>query len=263
MGANSGGQPGFVFANQALDRVMVESGPAATPFVQGRQDGVLSPNAVQLADLNGDGLHDLIVANGGGNDVLVYLGLADGQFGAAQRYYVGTDPTGLTTTDLNGDGLPDLVVANKGSNDVSLLFGQGQSNNWNLLPGPRLQAGVGDRALRRLLGRHRRADHLRRLAGGDECHLRRYRPAGALAAVEECKTATGVRRCCGRWCALGTIQVPRHRHTIELGASPWSQNHGRSNRHLPRLILSSSARGGQQLGLSSVEPIGITVQVIF
>ena len=45
--------------------------------------GVLSPGAVTLADLNGDGIPDLIVANSGSNNVLVYPGLGNGQFGPA------------------------------------------------------------------------------------------------------------------------------------------------------------------------------------
>jgi hypothetical protein len=44
---------------------------------------------------------------------------------------------------LIGLGVPDLVVANKGSNDVSILFGQGQGDSWTLVPGPRLQVGLG------------------------------------------------------------------------------------------------------------------------
>ena len=42
---------------------------------------MLAPGAVLLADLNGDGIPDLIVANSGGNNVLVYPGLGNGQFG--------------------------------------------------------------------------------------------------------------------------------------------------------------------------------------
>ena len=83
--------------------------------------GLLSPGAVLLADLNGDGIPDLIVANSGSNNVLVYPGLGNGQFGPAVNarhgFSVGTDPTGLTVADLNGQ--PDLMVANTGSNDVS------------------------------------------------------------------------------------------------------------------------------------------------
>jgi hypothetical protein len=137
------GRQEFVLADAGRDRVSLLSGQAGGQFVQGRQDGVQKPNAVKLADLNGDGLLDLIVANGGGNDVLVYPGLGDGRFGAAMTFRVGTDPAGVTVADLNGDGVPDLVVANEGSNDVSVLFGHGRGAGWTLVAGPRLQAGLG------------------------------------------------------------------------------------------------------------------------
>ena len=45
--------------------------------------GLLDPGAVALADLNGDGIPDLIVANSGSNNVLIYPGLGNGQFGPA------------------------------------------------------------------------------------------------------------------------------------------------------------------------------------
>jgi hypothetical protein len=138
-----GAGPRFVFANQALDRVTVESSQSGALFQQGRQDGLLAPTAVKLADLNGDGIPDLIVANGGGNDVLVYLGLGNGEFGPGQAFYVGTDPVGITVADLTGDGIPDLIVANHGSNDISILFGQSQGASWTLTQGPRLRAGAG------------------------------------------------------------------------------------------------------------------------
>jgi hypothetical protein len=143
MNANSGNPPEFALADQSRDLVTLVSSQPGPSFDQGRQDGVLSPNAVKLADLNGDGIPDLIVANGGGNDILVYPGLADGMFGPARNFFAGTDPVSVTVADLNGDGLPDLVVANQGSNDVSVLYGQGQGADWTLTEGPRLKAGLG------------------------------------------------------------------------------------------------------------------------
>ena len=135
--------PGIAFANESLDQVAYQADLSTTTFQQGRQNGLLAPSAVQFADLNGDGIADLIVVNSGSNNILVYLGLGNDEFGPAHRFFVGTDPTGITVGDLNGDGFRDLVVANEGSNDVSIWFGQGQGADWGMTRGPRLNAGVG------------------------------------------------------------------------------------------------------------------------
>ncbi len=137
------GQDAFIFADQERDRVVVQYPHPGQRFVQGRQDGLLAPSAVRVADLNGDGIPDLAIANGGGNNVLVYLGTGNGQFGPANSFFTGTNPAGITISDLNHDGIPDLVIANQGSNDVSVLLGQGQGADWTLTPGPRLRAGSG------------------------------------------------------------------------------------------------------------------------
>ncbi len=140
---NVNGRQGFVYADQSRDQVTVQYAQAGQTFQQTRQDGILDPNAVALTDLTGNGIEDMIVANGGGNDVLVYMGLGNGQFGPARAFYTGTDPVSVTVADLTGDGIPDVIVANRGSNDVSVLFGSGQGSDWTLVNGPRLRAGIG------------------------------------------------------------------------------------------------------------------------
>ncbi len=136
----------FVYANYANNSVSVQAAGSTTPqalTVQDPAKGVLAPSAVTYADLNGDGIPDAIVANSGGNDVLVYLGETGGGYASAQAFPVGTDPVSVTVADLNGDGIPDLAVANQGSNDVSVLLGQEQGASWSLTPQLRLQAGYG------------------------------------------------------------------------------------------------------------------------
>jgi hypothetical protein len=149
------GVPDFVFADQSLNQVSVVYGTmsqdANSPAVIGNQTtGVLAPGAVLLADLipNQDDKYvipDLIVANSGGNNILVYPGLGNGQFGSpingTTGFPVGTDPTGLTVANLNGQ--PDLLVADTGSNDVSVLLGQGSGSSWTMIAGPRVQTDAG------------------------------------------------------------------------------------------------------------------------
>ncbi len=87
-------------------------------------DSGLDPTSVAVADLNGDGKLDLVVAdycqtlNQYGNcygigDVAVLLGNGDGTFRPAVTYSTGAyNANSVAVGDVNGDGIPDLVVAN-------------------------------------------------------------------------------------------------------------------------------------------------------
>jgi hypothetical protein len=146
------GSPGqtpsaFIFADQRANRVVVQTVGGGTTVLADTSTGLVSPAAVQLADLNGDGRLDLIVANSGSNNVLVYPGLGNGTFGPAlnggQGFFAGTNPVGITVADVNGDGRPDLIIANKGSNTVSILINEKVGDGFTFVPGPRLNAGDG------------------------------------------------------------------------------------------------------------------------
>jgi uncharacterized membrane protein len=97
-----------------------------------------NPYSVAIADLNGDGKLDLVVANESQskNDpegsISVMLGKGDGTFHAAVNYSSGGEGAySITVADVNGDGKLDLVVANGclGSNcstgAVGVLLGKG------------------------------------------------------------------------------------------------------------------------------------------
>jgi Bacterial Ig-like domain (group 3)/FG-GAP-like repeat/FG-GAP repeat len=65
---------------------------------------------VAVADVNGDGSPDLVVAD---NGVGVLLGKGDGTFKQVVNYSsAGSNPTSVVVADVNKDGKPDLVVAN-------------------------------------------------------------------------------------------------------------------------------------------------------
>jgi len=88
--------------------------------------------SVTVADVNGDGNPDLVVANGlNPGTVGVLLGNGDGTFRPAITYDSGgSRPFSVAVADVNGDGKLDLIVANSellagGDGDVGVLLGNG------------------------------------------------------------------------------------------------------------------------------------------
>src|SRR3989454_1013397 len=86
------------------------------------------PITVAVADLNGDGIPDLVVVNVGADTVSVLLGLADGTFGPKTDFATGAGARSVAIGDLNGDGVPDLVVSNVSASTVSVLLGTGSGS---------------------------------------------------------------------------------------------------------------------------------------
>jgi hypothetical protein len=79
---------------------------------------------VVLADVNGDGILDIVSANGGAptgdGGVSVLLGNGDGTFKPAIKIAAGGSPTMVVVGDFNNDGKPDIAVANSPSPDLSV-----------------------------------------------------------------------------------------------------------------------------------------------
>jgi len=104
------------------------SGPVDYPTV-----GPSVASAVAIADLNRDGVPDLVVACPGGGipGVNVFLGNGDGTFGVASLYTAYYPPYGasaVAVADFNLDGKPDIVSVIDGDNSWStptLLYGNG------------------------------------------------------------------------------------------------------------------------------------------
>jgi flagellin-like hook-associated protein FlgL len=91
------------------------------------------PISVSTADLNGDGIKDLLSADYISGQISVRLGKGDGTFGAQSTYATGLNPYSVSTADLNGDGITDLLSADNSSSQVSLRLGNadatGRRNN--------------------------------------------------------------------------------------------------------------------------------------
>jgi hypothetical protein len=117
------------------------AGGSGVSIFLGRGDGTFLPpvyyatgsyaDFVTIADLTGNGILDLVVANKSmtNHSVSVLLGNGDGTFQQVVAYGVDSGPTAVAVGDLNGDGIPDLVTANNGTggatSSISILFGNG------------------------------------------------------------------------------------------------------------------------------------------
>lgn len=79
------------------------------------------PIAPILADIDGDGKPDMIVANFLENSISIYRNTSTsgsmdaGSFGPKIDFVTNSQPVHISLGDLNGDGRPDLVVANAAS----------------------------------------------------------------------------------------------------------------------------------------------------
>ncbi len=100
-----------------------------------------TPTAAAAADLDGDGLSDLILTFNGNTEndngqalILLNLGADPGDasawlgFGSSQTLNTGKSPSAITVFDIDGDGLPDIAVSNRGSNSVSLFKNRPATN---------------------------------------------------------------------------------------------------------------------------------------
>ncbi len=141
---NGDGKPDLVVAN--CGPIGTNTCPPANGVVGvllGNGDGTFQPVVTYdsggvgavwaaVADVNGDGKPDLLVANecGTSNNCAdgslgVLLGNGDGTFQAATTYDARYDISSLAVSDINGDGKLDVLVTSGGNSRVGVLLGNG------------------------------------------------------------------------------------------------------------------------------------------
>jgi hypothetical protein len=113
------------FAQLGTVYVLLGNGDATFQSAQPYDSGGALANSVEIADVNGDGNPDIVVANfcavsqnscvGGSMGVVgLLLGNGDGTFQPALTYSSGgLGATAVAVANLNGDTLPDIVVNNR------------------------------------------------------------------------------------------------------------------------------------------------------
>jgi hypothetical protein len=89
-------------------------------------EGLFSPIAVASADLNGDGLLDLVCANNGASELVLYYATGPGEFPPDPSDRIGdalstAAPISVAIADLNADGRLDIVSANTLSSNLTVF----------------------------------------------------------------------------------------------------------------------------------------------
>ena len=106
------------FANEPDNEPDLELGTSATTKV---------PRSLAAADLNGDGLVDLVSANSESDNLALFHQGSPGRFATAPDAVLGStaatrEPTSVVAGDLNGDGRVDLASANAATSNLSVFF---------------------------------------------------------------------------------------------------------------------------------------------
>ena len=122
---------------------------AATTLTTGGQ-----PNQVVSADINGDGLPDLVFADlstSGNAIVMLQNAATPGQFMAPLNLATGAMTTSVAIGDLNGDGKPDIVAAtsdSNGNNGQVTIFFQSATTPGTFAAGVSFPAGAQPQSVR-------------------------------------------------------------------------------------------------------------------
>jgi uncharacterized protein (TIGR03437 family) len=124
-----------------LDLAVANQGTGTVDILTGNGDGTFAasqsacqacsgtgafldnPYSVAAADVTGDKIPDLVVANYGSNNVTLMKGLGNGQFTLAGSFAADAGALWVTVASLRGNGIADVVTANLGAGTISVLPG--------------------------------------------------------------------------------------------------------------------------------------------
>jgi hypothetical protein len=146
---NGDGAPDIALTDNVGVKVLLHTGAASSTtfaapvsvFTQTVNADLIGANVIAIADLNGDGLNDLVITDPGptgGAAPTVSVLLQDpahpGQFLAPVSYPTAAQSLAqsIIVTDVNGDGHPDIVIG--GTNAVTVLLNNAASPGTFLTP---------------------------------------------------------------------------------------------------------------------------------
>jgi hypothetical protein len=133
---NGDGKPDLITANTQSITVLLGNGSgkfAAPTYYPFKNDFTNTPIALTVADINGDGKADIVLANAPGDSafwgvtpsISVFLNNGNGTFQSARTSYGFADAASLAVGDFNGDGLPDIAAAYSGEPAVTVALNSG------------------------------------------------------------------------------------------------------------------------------------------
>jgi hypothetical protein len=135
---NGDGKPDLVTANRSSDDVSVLLGRGDGTFRKAIVSKVgpptaappFGPYALAIADVNLDGVPDIVTPNFQSNSVSILLGTGDGHFDPAIEVKLAGPggPYGAFVGDFDGDGKPDLVTACNVSENLAVWLSTGQKH---------------------------------------------------------------------------------------------------------------------------------------
>ncbi len=82
-----------------------------------------APQFIVIADFNMDTKQDMIVANSGTDNVVLFLGYGNGTFTIGRTHSTGfnSDPYSIAVGDFDNDNRPDIAITNNGINNILVL----------------------------------------------------------------------------------------------------------------------------------------------
>jgi len=131
---NKDSRPDVVVTNSLTDQVSLLLGNGngsfqnAVPFTVGSGGSPVQgffPAYVTVADMNGDGNLDLMVANNNTSSIALLTGDGKGSFGKPANMSVGRTPVAVLAGDFNHDGKNDFVTSNLDGHTISVVLGKG------------------------------------------------------------------------------------------------------------------------------------------